>query len=195
MAASLRERKRQRTREQLTAAAVRLFTERGFDATTVEDVAEAADVSPRTFFRYFPSKVDVLFTYFPYVIARWRDGLAEVPRGTSMERLRRATQTLFDPAAGFDGDLVLSARRIASASPIVAAREIELSREWESLTAAMLMQSETSNAAGELRAAVLAAAIHSSFRAATDFCVDHPQVAIATALATALDTVASGIAS
>jgi AcrR family transcriptional regulator len=55
-----RERKKQLTRQALVDAAVRLFTERGYDETGVADIAEAADVSRRTFFLHFPTKEDVL---------------------------------------------------------------------------------------------------------------------------------------
>jgi len=77
----LRERKKQRTRETIARAARELFAERGYHATTLPDIAEAADVSTRTIFAYFPSKEDILFSDFVLMKQALAQALAERPEG------------------------------------------------------------------------------------------------------------------
>jgi AcrR family transcriptional regulator len=77
----LRERKKRRTRESIAAAAHRLFVEHGYHATTLPDIAEAADVSTRTIFAYFPSKEDILFSGLAETIDDLAQALAHRPAG------------------------------------------------------------------------------------------------------------------
>lgn len=67
------------SREELELVALELFAERGFDATTVDDVAEAAGIGRRTFFRYFASKNDVVWGDFDAALAQLRARLEAVP--------------------------------------------------------------------------------------------------------------------
>jgi AcrR family transcriptional regulator len=83
-APGLRERKRQQTRERLTRAAMALFLERGFEATTLDDIATAADISRRSFFHYFDSKEDVVFAWHEEITAALVAEIAARPASESM---------------------------------------------------------------------------------------------------------------
>ena len=79
----LRERKKQQTRERIARVALELFAERGYDETTLADIAEAADVSPRTIFAYYESKEDILLCEEGVFIDRLRQMLDARPPGTT----------------------------------------------------------------------------------------------------------------
>src|SRR6201991_4592735 len=86
---SLRERKKLATRRLLRRAALELVAQRGRTNVTVEDIAEAAELSPRTFFNYFPSKEAVLFGGDPDRAAALRDAIVRaVPGQTALDALR-----------------------------------------------------------------------------------------------------------
>jgi AcrR family transcriptional regulator len=124
---SLRERKRERTRQALVDAALELFERNGYEATTVAEIAATAEVGTRTFFNYFPTKEDLLF---PEHDVRVRATVAAIAdRGqdeTPAEILLRALRD----AGGPDSDLVsrLGALRLelTRTVPAVSARGLQI---------------------------------------------------------------------
>jgi AcrR family transcriptional regulator len=85
----LRERKKDRTRSTITRVALELFARDGFHATTINDIAEAADVAPRTVSTYFPSKEGIVFEEYEAAIARFGERLAQREPGTSVHDVIR----------------------------------------------------------------------------------------------------------
>jgi len=79
----LRERKKQQTRETIARAALRLFGERGYDETTLADIANAANIAPRTIFAYFESKEDILLCEENGFLSELKRRLDARPAGTT----------------------------------------------------------------------------------------------------------------
>jgi AcrR family transcriptional regulator len=90
----LRERKKAKTRAAIQEAALHLFDRQGYDATTVDQIAELAEVSQSTFFRYFPTKEDVVLhdRYDPLLLA---DFLAQPAELGPIAALRRTLRAVF----------------------------------------------------------------------------------------------------
>ncbi|MCM0675337.1 TetR/AcrR family transcriptional regulator [Micromonospora phytophila] len=98
----LRERKKERTRQALITAALELFARRGYDETTIADIAAGADVSTRTFFSYFPSKEEILFADTEERLALAFAIIDERgPTDEPVDVLVRAMSTIFDRAERF----------------------------------------------------------------------------------------------
>jgi AcrR family transcriptional regulator len=123
-----RERRRIRTMREIQTEALRLFGARGYDNTTIEQIAEAADISPRTFFRYFPTKEDVvLWDEYDAVI---EDLLAQRPDGESPGELMRAiTREAIAWQYAHDPDHLLVRHHILFNVPAVRARFVEFARD------------------------------------------------------------------
>jgi AcrR family transcriptional regulator len=114
----LRERKKLRARRALADAALRLFTEKGFDATTLEELAEEAEVSKSTFFRTFPAKEAAAIEAEAELWSAYLDALAG--RELSGPVLSELHQTLAAAAAGLDpgwDQRFLATRRLIAAEP------------------------------------------------------------------------------
>ncbi|PRY23436.1 TetR family transcriptional regulator [Pseudosporangium ferrugineum] len=120
----LRERKKRRTREALIDAAHTLFCEKGFEATTIDEIAEAVEVSPRTFFRYFTSKEDVALSLADEQITAVLEAFAGQPAGlpvlTAMRAAAVGVVRAYEAEARFG-----SLQRLISVSPALAAARVE----------------------------------------------------------------------
>jgi AcrR family transcriptional regulator len=117
---SLRERKKLATRRSLRRTALDLVAERGFANVTVDDIAEAADVSPRTFFNYFPSKEAALFGTDPDRVAELRQRIVQQAPGQPVLDVLRMVmvsdaQAVADELSELGGDPADWLRRIKEA--------------------------------------------------------------------------------
>jgi len=120
-AGGLRERKKRKTRAAIQREALRLFQEQGYDATTIEQIAEAVEISPSTFFNYFPTKEDVVMLdeYDPLVAALLAARPPEEPLGVAIRRLvGEGMAAIFQR----DRDLMLARARLALEVPVLRAR-------------------------------------------------------------------------
>ncbi|HEY7482931.1 MAG TPA: TetR family transcriptional regulator [Streptosporangiaceae bacterium] len=122
----LRERKKRRTRQAIAAAALRLFAERGFDETTIADIAAAAEVAPRTFFSYFPSKEDVVFAEIDDRLADVRERLDRRPPGeTPLATMRRVVLETMEALAAEHGQFAAARIKLMLERPALQARALQ----------------------------------------------------------------------
>jgi AcrR family transcriptional regulator len=99
----LRERKKQRTRQTILTAAFDLFAQRGYAHTTLEDIAEAAEVSTGTLFAYFPSKEEILFPEEREFYEQLKQNLvSRAPEATAFDVLRDLLPTIRPPDETFE---------------------------------------------------------------------------------------------
>jgi AcrR family transcriptional regulator len=120
----LRERKKARTRASLREHALRLFGEQGYHATTVEQIAAAAEVSSSTFFRYFPTKEDLILQ--DDMDTRMIEALKRQPAGLGpVTAVRAATREVFASYTAADLDLIQQNMALTLSVPEVRARALD----------------------------------------------------------------------
>lgn len=156
----LRALKKENTRQALVEAAWALFREKGYDATTIEEIAEAAEVAKRTFFRYFPTKEAIVFHRSSERIALLESLLSAGPRG--MDTVREACLAMARHFTEHKGEVLEQYRLIAS-TPTLAMAEGEIDRKWVAAIGAALAVERSP--AAQRRARILAGAIFGAMRA------------------------------
>jgi AcrR family transcriptional regulator len=135
MEGGLRERKKQKTREEISAAAMALFTERGFDAVTVAEIARAADVSEKTVFNYFPAKEDLVAHRGIELTKALIDAVREQPPGVSViAPFRQMTEALLDAIEREPVESIVAVPRLLMGSQSLRQR---LVLGWEEEAAAL----------------------------------------------------------
>ncbi|MEU6138947.1 TetR family transcriptional regulator [Streptomyces sp. NPDC047081] len=145
---TLRERKKQRTRDALLRAAVELFTTRGYEGTTVDDIAEAVEVSQRTFFRYFAGKEEAALALQELVVARFVEAVRGRPAAEApLEALRQAVlqgwETLNEVIeAVVPVETYLRMYRVIESTPVLLAAHLRRDLEAEDALARVLAERE-----------------------------------------------------
>jgi AcrR family transcriptional regulator len=172
----LRERKKRRTRRVIAETARRLFFERGFEATTVSEVAREADVAEQTVFNYFPTKEDLFYSGFEAFEEELLAAIGGRARGESA--LSAFGQFVLKPrgvlALDEDADPAEATRqlqqitRVITDSPALLAREREIFARYTA-SLAQLLAAETGADANSLEPWVAAQALMGIHRASLDY--------------------------
>jgi AcrR family transcriptional regulator len=160
-----RERRRAATRRRLQDSALQLALEHGVESLTVERISDAADIAPRTFFHYFPSKEDALLPTDLIRLDELRAALAGQP--DSGDPVAAVWRALAAWAPGYDvaREDAAARLRLAAGHPGLLPRFLARFAAVEEIVAADLARRLGSDPAG-LRASVLAAVIVAAFRTA-----------------------------
>ena len=150
MPTGLRERKKQKTREAIQRAALRLFQKQGYEETTVEEIAAVAEISPSTFFNYFPTKEDVVLydMYDPIAIDMIVSAPLQEPLNAMTRRILEALSQLMDT----DKEMILSRAQLVMGVPELRNRMLdELDRTHALFTNALAQRTGRSAVDFELR--------------------------------------------
>jgi len=133
IAQGLRERKKQKTREAIQREAMRLIGKQGYEQTTIEQIAAAVEISPSTFFNYFPSKEDLVLydAYDPVIVELLAKRPPAEPISVSMRAVLETMGGIFER----DRNIILARGRLWFEVPALRARM------WEQLDAAQILMS------------------------------------------------------
>ncbi|WP_449353698.1 TetR/AcrR family transcriptional regulator [Streptomyces malaysiensis] len=167
----LRERKKIKTRQAIRRAALRLFAEQGYEATPVDRIARAADVSSSTVFRYFPAKEDIVLTdeYDALMAEAIRERPRDEPPAAS---LRHAVAELLGPSAGAEREELLARLALVRQVPALRARMSGCLADSGALLGEALAE-RSGRAPDDFEVRVAVGAVLGALREAVFHCLDH----------------------
>ncbi|HUA45733.1 MAG TPA: TetR family transcriptional regulator [Solirubrobacteraceae bacterium] len=159
----LRERKKQQTREKIARVALELFAERGYDETTLADIAEAAEVAPRTIFAYFESKDDILLCEEGSFLTELKRRLDERPPGTTtVDALRELISSIEAP-----DESAQRRKQIMTANPALQKKMRGLHADLEPMLAESIAK-DLGAAPDDIRPLLVAASMTAAFTSVRD---------------------------
>jgi AcrR family transcriptional regulator len=118
-------------RRAIERSALRQFITNGFDATTIDQIADSVEMSPRTFFRYFPTKEDVVFAHAPAALGRLLAAMRARPSSNDELELIRDGFLLVGDGIERHRFTELARARLIVGHPSLHARALEMQAEWE----------------------------------------------------------------
>ncbi|MGW1091830.1 TetR/AcrR family transcriptional regulator [Streptomyces sp. NPDC002596] len=188
----LRERKKLKTRIAIRSATYRLIAEQGYDATTIEQIAEAAEVSPSTVFRYFATKEDIVLTdeYDPLMEAELRNRPADEPPLESLRFIMTEALTAF---LATEEEELRRRTRLMVEVPAIRARMSETMSDTANILAQVLAD-RRGRSADDLEVRVFIAAVLGALREVTLYWGEHDQKGDLIAMINrAMDTLEGGL--
>ncbi len=171
-----RERKKQKTRDAIVDAALALFDERGYEATTIADIAAAADIAPRTFFGYFPTKEAVVFHDKESSTDGLRERLTHREEGETAMDAMRAWVVDITRDMDFGDERERCRRRLLRASPTLREYERANNLEFEDILATAVAR-DLGLPPRSLRPRMVAAAATAALNVLADFFDDQAESA------------------
>lgn len=180
-----------RSRRDLAEAAIRQFETKGFSATTVEDVAEAAGYSPRTFFRQFATKEDVLFFDLPDILDPLRE-LLEQPPASAWDAVAAVVVRNAEDWEAAGVQLAQTRTRLLHAEPALYRRYLEIAAEWEAVIARIFAAERGLDPERDAYSQVLACGVVGACRSAMRRWLVEPDAGLGGHTAAGLDVIRSG---
>jgi AcrR family transcriptional regulator len=187
-----RERRRIRARREIAHAAVDLFEQKGFAATTTEEIADAADISQSTFFRHFARKEDPIFYDLDERLAEMQATFAAPGHPTAWQTIRAA---FIANASRWDTEDATTVRRVRlfHSEPALISRYLQYCLAWEDAAAQLFAAERGADPESDLIARLNAGAAVTGFRAAFRATLADPENGLANHLTAAFDHLEDGL--